>query len=378
MSRLRLMAMYWFTGFLCTLPVTAGSVEEIVSGAFNPSERCGECHKEIYAMWRKSLHSASASDPIFQASYMQAYKETAGKAREVCLRCHAPVAVHTGDLEMRNPLSMEGITCDYCHSITAVDMNQRDNPIRIALDGVKRGPLHDAVSPAHKVVRSALHESSEICGACHEYVNQFGVDIMSTYSEWKASPQAAEGKTCQHCHMPLTPGETVPEVLAPSRGSINLHNISGGHSTEQVRKAATVRILNVRRTSDNFAQIEVEVANVGSGHSIPTGMPTRKLVLEVVLYSDGREVKRFEREYQKKILDGKGSFIQEDHRTILDGRSIMMDNRLQPGEKRIELFAAAILPRGTLRAEATLRYLYQPMILIPQTMSIEMATDRSQ
>jgi nitrate/TMAO reductase-like tetraheme cytochrome c subunit len=371
------MALSCMTGFLGTFPVTAGTAGKVVPGVFNSSELCGECHKEIYAMWQRSMHSSSASDPIFETSYMQAYKETAGKAREICLRCHAPVAAYTGDLEMREPLSMEGITCDYCHSIDAVDLTHRDNPIRIALDGAKRGPLHNAKSPAHEVARSAVHETSEFCGACHEYVNPFGLNVLSTYSEWKASPQAAAGKTCHHCHMPMTPGETVAADLAPSRGSINLHNISGGHSTDQVRKAATVRILRVSRTPENLAQIEVEVANVGSGHSIPTGMPTRKLILEVVLYCDGHELKRFEREYQKKILGGDGLLIDMDHQTILDGRSIMMDNRLRSGEKRIERFEATILPKGALRAEATLRYLYQPRILMPQTMSIDMATDHS-
>lgn len=376
MSRWRWMTLGCLTGILGVLPVPAGPADEVVSGEFNPSKRCGECHQEIYAMWQRSMHSASASDPIFESSYMQAYRETGGKARELCLRCHAPVAAHIGDLEMKNPLSREGITCDYCHSVAAVDLTKRDRPFRIALDGGKRGPLHDAKSPAHEVVRSPLHETSEFCGACHEYVNPYGLAVLSTYSEWKTSRQAAEGKTCHHCHMPMTPGETVAADLAPRRGSINLHNISGFHSAEQVRKAATVRILRVHRTDDHRVEVEVEVANVGSGHSIPTGMPTRKLVLEVVLFSDGREVKRFVQEYQKRILGGDGAIIDQDHRTILDGRSVLTDNRLLPGERRIERFEARLPARGTLKAEATLRYLYEPKILMPQTMSIEMATDR--
>jgi len=356
---------------------SAGSLEEIESGVFNPSARCGECHQEIYAMWQRSMHSSSASDPIFEASYMQAYLETAGKAREVCLRCHAPVAAQTGDLEMQNAISREGITCDYCHSIVSVDLNHPEQPIRIALDGVKRGPLHDAKSPVHKVARSTLHETSEFCAGCHEYVNEHGLHVLSTYSEWKESSQAAEGKTCHSCHMPMTPGDTVPTSLAPSRGSINLHNISGGHSSEQVRKAATVRILGVSRTSEDLVRVEVEVANVGSGHAIPTGMPTRKLVLEVVVFCAGSQVKRFERVYQKQVVDGSAHLILEDHRSILEGHSVLLDNRLRPGERRTERFEAVVLPKGQLRAEATLRYEYYPRTLVPQAMSIDMASDSS-
>ncbi len=350
---------------------------EIEPGVFNASSQCGQCHQEIYAMWRRAMHSVAASNPIFEASYIQAYRYTAGKAREICLRCHAPVAAHTGDLEMLNPISREGVTCDYCHSVVSVDLEKRDHPIRILLDGVKRGPLRDATSPAHKVSRSPLHQSSEFCAGCHEYVNANGLPVSATYSEWKTSPQAAAGKTCQICHMPMTPGETVPPSLAPARGEVNLHNLSGGHSVEQVSKAAKVRVLPIGRKVGNVAEIKVEVSNIGSGHSIPTGMPTRKLVLEVVLFADGREVKRFSREYQKKVSDQHGSLILEDYRVVLDGRSIIQDNRLRPGETRVERFEAIVPPRSSVRARATLYYQYEPKILMPQQMSIEMAVHHS-
>jgi len=374
MKGLRVIVMIWVAGFIP--PALAAPQNAIESKAFNPSSRCGECHQEIYAMWRRAMHSRATSDPIFEASYNQAYRYTAGKAKEICLRCHAPVAVQTGDLEMLNPISREGVNCDYCHSVVSVDLQKRDQPIKIALDGVKRGPLRDATSPVHKVARSPLHQSSEFCAGCHEYVNSTGLPILSTYSEWKASPQAKEGKTCQICHMPLTPGETVPASLAPPRGNINLHNVTGGHSIEQVKKAAKVRILQVERKAGNAVEIKVEVANNGSGHSIPTGMPTRRLILDVVLFAGGREVTRFQREYQKKLLDKEGKLIIEDYRTVLDAQTVMEDNRLRPGEKRVEQFEAVILPKGPLGVEATLHYLYEPKVLMPQPMSIDMASDR--
>ncbi len=357
--------------------VFAGLDIELDSDKLNPSARCGGCHQEIYAMWRRSMHSSSISDPVFQASYDRAYRATSGKAREICLRCHAPVAVQTGDLDLTSDLGREGITCDYCHSVVSVNLEQPQNPIRISIDGFKRGPLRHAASPAHEVKRSDLHLTSEFCAGCHEYVNGRGLPVLTTYSEWRQSPQAAGGKTCQHCHMPLTPGDTVPSSLAPSRGMINLHDLSGGHSNEQVRKAATVRILGVKRNPGDEVQVDVEVANIGSGHRIPTGMPTRKLVLEVTLLVDGREVTHFEREYQKKLLNERGDLILEDHETMLDATAVLEDNRIAPGEKRVEKFRAVVLPKGTLHAEAILRYLYKPKLLIPQEMSIEMASDRS-
>lgn len=360
-----------------SLPVGAVDVE-LRTDALNSSARCGSCHVEIYSMWRRSMHSASWSDPIFAASYMRAYWETAGDAAPICLRCHAPAATFSGDLELKEPVSRDGVTCDFCHSIEAVDLERKDQPFRIVLDGAKRGPLGDADSPAHGVVRSNLHQSAELCAGCHEYTNEAGVPVLSTYTEWKASPQAAEGKTCQNCHMPLEPGETVrASVRKIERASINLHDISGMHSIEQVRSAATAKILSVGRDEQNRAVVRVEVANIGSGHSIPTGLPTRKLRLEVVLFAGGREVRRFERLYQKALVDEHGLVITEDHRAMLEARSLRQDSRLEPGERRLEEFVAPAPSGLELGVEMNLRYLYEPKILSRQTISIEIAADHS-
>ena len=358
------------------LPVH-GAPEEIQPNSLNSSALCGECHEEIYSMWRRSMHSLAFKDPIFQTSYMQAYLETNGEARHLCLKCHAPVTTVTGDLDVQQPLSKEGVTCDFCHSIASVDLKKRNGRFQISLDGSKRGPLADAESPVHGVVKSELHESSELCAGCHEYSTENGVPIFSTYSEWKTSPQAAEGKTCQSCHMPLTPGNTVRSELGVERTSINLHNISGGHSSEQVRKAATAKILSVKRESPTRAIIDVEVANVGSGHFIPTGLPTRKLILEVRLFSGGRQIRRFERKYEKKLLDAKGNLITTDHGAIMDARKLLEDTRLRPGERRLERFATDVPSTGSLRVEMELRYSYDAELISRSVISIQIATDKS-
>jgi hypothetical protein len=345
-------------------------------GVLNPSAVCGECHQQIYGMWRRSMHANSWSDPVFQTSYMKAYVETEGKAREICLPCHAPGAALSKEPE-REANTREGITCDFCHSVLSVDLGKPGHSFHVKLDGVKRGPLSDAVSPAHEIAKSDLHKSAEFCAGCHEYANPRGLEIFTTYTEWKASPQAKEGKTCQQCHMPMTPGQTVKPELGIYRTEINLHDISGGHSADQVRKAASVRIVRMEREEPKTAVIEVEVANIGSGHSIPTGLPTRKLVLEVVLFAGDREVRRFERVYQKVLLDARGLPIVEDHQALLGARTLREDTRLRPGERRLEQFVTQVPSKGALRTEVTLRYIYEPELLTRQTMSIDMGADRS-
>jgi hypothetical protein len=351
--------------------------QPVKRGALNSSSTCAECHEQIHTMWQRSLHGMALSDPIFQVSFMRAYFETKGKAAAVCLRCHAPVAAMTGDLELKDPMSREGISCDYCHSIAAVNLARASNPYEVRLDGVKRGPLGDANSPAHAVAKSPLHQSAEFCAGCHEYVNPNGLAIFTTYTEWKNSRQAREGKTCQGCHMPMVAGSTVRAELGIRRRGINLHDISGGHSAEQVRRAVTAKILRVEREAPNRAVVQVEVANVGSGHSVPTGLPTRKLVLQVVLQLDGRLVRHFERTYQRALLDRQGNRIVDDHRVVLEAHTLLEDTRLLPGERRVERFVASVPPQGRLTAEMQLDYLYQPQLLMREDMSISIASEKT-
>ena len=360
---------------LVGVPLFAADQRSLDPAALNPSARCSECHIEIHSMWQRSIHSGSATDPIFETSLLKAYAEAGEKARAFCFRCHAPGVSLVKTAEAKELFRTEGITCDFCHSVVAVDLQKREQPFTVKLDGIKRGPLRDAASPVHEVARSPLHESAEFCAGCHEYTNNEGVPIFSTYSEWKGSPQAAEGKTCQNCHMPSTPGATVKPGFGNRRGSINLHDISGGHSREQVVKAARIKIVDVRRENASTVAVEVEVANIGSGHSIPTGLPTRKIILEVTVYADHKEVRRFERVYQKRLLDDRDNLIVLDHRTLLNARKVLEDNRLQAGESRLERFYGGVPRNGALRAEAKLTYVYEPEIILRQKMSIEITSD---
>jgi len=357
------------------IPLLAAGDEALDPAGLNPSARCNQCHLEIYSMWKRSMHGGSTTDPIFEASYLQAYAEAGEQARNFCFRCHAPGVSLVKSKEARELFKAEGITCDYCHSVVSVDLQKRNQPFTVKLDGIKRGPLRDTESPVHEVARSPLHETAEFCAGCHEYTNDLGVPIFSTYTEWKDSPQAAEGKTCQNCHMPLTPGATVRPGLGKDRRLINLHDISGGHSREQVIKAATVKILGVRREKESTAAVEVEVANVGSGHSIPTGLPSRKIILDVVLFADNHEVRRFERRYQKRLLDDSGKVIVLDHRMLMNAHKVLEDNRLMAGERRIERFSGSVPGKGKLRVEAKLTYVYEPEILLRKEMSIEITSD---
>jgi hypothetical protein len=87
--------------------------------------------------------------PLFQDALDVAEARFGAAARRTCLKCHAPVAVEKGDLNLRQKVSWEGVTCDYCHSIKDVSLGGPNPKAVVEFSIVKSGPFKDADSSAH-------------------------------------------------------------------------------------------------------------------------------------------------------------------------------------------------------------------------------------
>jgi len=358
--------------FLSSILVSNSSLSKAPSIA--ASKNCKECHEEIYNHWKNAMHSMSIEDPIFKASYMEAYFKTAGEAKFNCLRCHAPIAFLNNDYDLKNEITKEGVNCDFCHSVKKVNLDNKTYPFEIEIGEIKRGPLSDVDSTAHKTESSALFKSSELCAGCHEYTNRNGVKVLGTYSEWRTSPYAEEGTHCQNCHMPLIPGKIVkPEIKSSNRKQINLHAISASRSTEQLRKALKVEIKNIHKEED-IIEIVVGVTNVGSGHMVPTGIPSRKLILLVELKTSNEYFSQ-QRIYQKIMLDESGKEIKKENEVFQKAAQVSFDNRLMPRETRIERFAFAMPKNKKITISARIEYLYKASVLRPTEIRVKMAED---
>lgn len=339
------------------------------------SRDCGECHEEIHNHWKNAMHSMSIDDPIFKASYMESYFNTGGEAKFYCLRCHAPIALINNDYDLKQEITREGVSCDFCHSIKNVNLDNRQNPFEIEVGDTKWGPLSNVDSPAHKTEPSPLFKSSQLCAGCHEYINEKGVSILGTYSEWKESSYPAEGIHCQNCHMPLIGGKVVNRKIPSSKQKeINLHAISASHSTEQLRKALKVEIKNIYK-EEEIIEVVVGVANVGSGHLVPTGIPSRKLILFVELKTPNEYFSQ-QRTYQKIMRDDSGKEIKKECQVFLQAAKVSFDNRIRPKETRRERFVFAKPKNKKITITARIEYLYKTNILRPTEMRVIMAEDK--
>ncbi len=321
------------------------------------AKACASCHKTIYTYWSESAHAQAVSPP-FLAALEGAVAGSADQeqARRGCVRCHAPTALVSGDWDLREPTTKEGVTCDFCHTVAEVDLDRAPRPFLLEPGKVKRGPLQYAKSPFHDTAYSPLHKASPLlCAGCHEHRNAQGVLVLSTYSEWKDSPYPARGMLCQECHMPLVPGETVREGLTSTGRVINLHRMVGGSGYAQIRRGLDLRIESLAQSSVS-ADVQVVVTNSRVGHAVPGGLSTKAIILAVGVETDsGQLLHRMERIYHRDLLDAGGRPLTTVPDLFLRAASVGEDTRLKPQESRTERFTVP-LPTGAKAIVARLEY----------------------
>jgi hypothetical protein len=347
---------------------------QLNSNGLTQSKECGKCHKEIYSAWKNSLHAKGIDNPVFWTAYLKASFKGGEAARNKCLTCHAPIARLTGDSSLVYPLTHESINCDYCHTITDIKTSDPEHFYRHTLGLTKQGPLQDARSPLHETKYNALFVSSQYCAGCHEYQDENGNNLIETYSEWKAGPYPAEGITCQSCHMKKYPGSIVDKAVAPSsRNEISAHDFAGGHSLSMRAQSLTLSIENVRIVRQKIS-ITVLLTNQGAGHKIPTGLPSKKLILQVSVKSkNGDWVETQQRTYQKVIVDPQGNRLNDDADIMMGkGARIVTDNRIAPREKRQEKFVFFVPEGEGDLVSATTWYSHDPEVIQASPIRIKM------
>jgi hypothetical protein len=327
---------------------------EVHEGQFSSARRCGDCHTEIYQVWTSSVHATSLTNATFQAS-LKEVEDTA--ASQTCIACHAPVTAHSNQ-KPDSAVAREGVTCDFCHSIREI---AAVTGLSLDIGATKYGPVPNATSTGHKIQFSPLHASSEICSGCHEFENGTGLKVLGTFTEWQSSDSAKAGVTCQRCHMPLSTMHVVdPRVKRDPASFVNLHQMPGGHSKDQLSRALELRIAEITRRGSECV-VKIVVGNKGAGHNVPTGMPTRHVVLATEIVGSESGSQQQSRSYGVVVQDKNGKVLDHDSDVMLAGARYASDTRLRPGERRTETFKFTIKPDENLEVRTRLAYRYAPL-----------------
>ncbi len=373
MARHRLSLILGALIILASPAALAADLPRINPSGFTPSQTCGVCHQDIYAMWKGSKHARAFENPIFAAAYRDVQRR-GDDAKRLCLRCHAPIAGITGDLKVQQAITREGVTCDFCHSVAGVAIRDTDSPFQVEVGAAKRGPRVGATSPAHVAQPSILHKSSRLCGGCHEFRNGEGLTTISTFSEWRASPYPGELRACQDCHFSPVTGRTAIQSGNSSGARVPDHRLQ--RSEEQLREAVKLDVLQASREAGQ-AIVKIAVRNVGSGHAVPTGHPSRRLLLKVEARSasNGSLLGEAIRTYQKQLLDGSGKVLLRDA-DMLRARDVL-DTRIAPHEVRTETFSFSVPPGEAVRVRAEVEYVYRSHVLAGNEWRVQVARQDS-
>lgn len=317
-------------------PAEASAPVETATGA-HPARRCGECHAAIYQSWSTSAHANADRSPIYRAM-----REASG--RDDCDRCHAPLRARVAGDEQ---LAAEGVTCDVCHTLRAVEADGRGNVLELDLvSAVRYGPGCDAEDHYfHRMGCAPVHSRSDLCGGCHLWTTHTSagveLDVRTTHADWQAGPRAREDVTCQQCHMQPVAGEVAVGWAAGVK--VSDHGASGADAR------ARAIALGLAVVPDGAQlRVELEVTNAGAGHPLPSGQPGRRIVVRVTaLGRDGTPIASEERVHARILVDERGVEVP-----FYAAQRVLSDTSLAPGEVRRE---RVMLPREgvvEVRAEA--------------------------
>lgn len=235
-------------------------------------EDCGQCHATQYRDWQRSLHSQTMTAGILWQMRLLPQAEA-----NQCLDCHAPLAEQKALIAREQgwpgapatpppahipaTLGTQGLVCAACH----VRRHERFGP-----PPREESRASTSVHTVHGgFTASAAFQDSRFCAGCHQFPENgprtAGKLREDTWAQWQASAHAADGKTCQSCHMPD-----------------RQHHWQGIHSREMVQRALETSLTVQGR------RVRATLTNAGAGHHFPTYM-VPKVTAQLVLVQGARE-----------------------------------------------------------------------------------------
>lgn len=220
---------------------------KVLADQLYPSAKvCGECHPNQYKQWSLSSHAYANLSPMFNKFEQKINDLASGTINSFCVRCHASVGTALGERRdiawwERSAASQEGITCVTCHRVGEA-YGKTNAARRITPGGIQEpvfGPFDTtgglkAISNARKyqllvspdqpdrpdepdgtkwirihqtAIQSDFLKESEFCATCHQVQVHPGIKLETVWEEYRSSPAAKKGITCQQCHMSTYPGQ---------------------------------------------------------------------------------------------------------------------------------------------------------------------------
>lgn len=258
-------------------------------------------------------------------------------------------------------LAMDGVSCTLCHQIAEKNLGQAESYSGEYVIDLEAPVGHRTIygpyqvdqaqatimqsASGYQVVKGDYLVKPEFCATCHilytPYVDEQGkvageFPEQMAYFEWQNS-SVSSSLTCQGCHMPVANGAVKTSIVSQiPRSPFGQHTFVGGNTymlrmlarngdelqvtadgvhfqatlertIQQLQnRTASLALQNVR--SDGGKLTGEVVVNSQVGHKFPTGFPSRRVWLHLVV-KDGQENIVFE----SGKFNADGSIIGNDN-----------------------------------------------------------------
>ncbi len=286
-----------------------GKIPRYEVGEQKGAQFCATCHQEIYDRWsqnsRHALATVSEGFLDFKDKFTDIFMYDAMMGDEMCYACHGSKEVN------------EGVNCETCHgtvlpNVSIVETHERK------------------FTPGHEDL-----EKPDFCAKCHTMKSPLSGDyFISLYSEWQESEAAANGITCQGCHM------------EPRESELHYHGFDTvSRNVEIYRDDLIFKDIKL-----DFPQFRLAIENRVMGHAIPASGPSKVLALEIsFLDVEGTEIYNIVETFAKKFELMPVTGLMPD--------KLIENTQLQSGEVRPLSFTLPASLEGQIsQAVLTLRF----------------------
>lgn len=300
-------------------------------GALHPASAgaCASCHGAIFNQWSASMHAQASTSPVVVVQTNQVARGPLAESaipdpKNLCVNCHAPSAAALAPsptFPLTGNLSHEGITCVSCHKWNGTPTSGSGGLVSFQAGfqstNVMFGTLANPVGARTHASGAwgEVKDSSDLCATCHDVsfdrdgdgkiVKGTDLVLQTTSREYKKYREDGGARTCIACHMPsLANGRAadtarIPEdqlTEAPPR-ALHDHGFVGvdaplepsqadtqANARAQLLRSAAKVTIDSASAYGGTVDLDVSIANVGTGHNLPTGFAfARQMWLEIVV-----------------------------------------------------------------------------------------------
>ncbi len=319
---------------------------------FSGSGNCIMCHDNLVDSqgnnlgvvedWRSTMMANSSKDPYWRAKVEHEIAVNPGleaALEDKCTQCHAPAAHYDAHYNGQSytlaeldtdPLARDGVNCTVCHQIPVESLGRHSGDFLINDQHQIYGPFDNPFATpminnsGYTPVYSTHIKDSRICASCHTLITHSvdytgtptGNDFVeqSVYQEWLNSDYAANGVSCQACHVPEINEEviisTMPAWLNTGRMPFGKHFFVGGNvfmlkllkqfsevlgiTADPAQLDSTIALsqallqeqtldlnLELQDQSADSLSVQLELINK-AGHKFPSGFPSRRVYVEFI------------------------------------------------------------------------------------------------